>query len=327
MYDIDDMQAHDYGAVEDPTGFDAGRLEAEGADRHLAVISGERLAARCSIWWRDTPLAEGRRAGVIGHYAAESDEAAAMLLDHACGELGRRGCRLALGPMDGNTWRRYRFVTRRGTARPFFLEPDNPKSWPGHFRASGFGTYASYLSELNTDFRKRQPAIGDLRARFRRLGVRIEPLDPRAAPEVLRGIHDVACEAFAQSLLFTPIGFDEFATLYAPFLTAVDPRLMLVARHAGRLVGFIFAPPDYLQDRRPAGIDTIVIKTVAIRPDARYRGLGRLLIVEMLAEAAAMGYRQAISALMHAENRSQKISRNCAGPMREYRLFARELAA
>ena len=35
----------------------------------------------------------------------------------------------------------------------------------------------------------------------------------------------------------------------------------------------------------------------------------------------------AISALMHVDNRSQKISADCAGPMRTYELFARDLAS
>ena len=95
----------------------------------------------------------------------------------------------------------------------------------------------------------------------------------------------------------------------------------------GDLVGFLFAVPDMLQQKRGQTPDTIVIKTVAILPDARYRGLGRLLIVEMLRNAQALGYRQAISALMHCQNRSQVISRDCARPMREYSLFARELSS
>ena len=103
----------------------------------------------------------------------------------------------------------------------------------------------------------------------------------------------------------------------------VDPRLMLVARHEGRVVGFVFAPPDLLQNSDPRGIDTIVIKTVAILPREKYSGLGRLLITDMLHNAQSMGYRRAISALMHTGNSSMSISADCAGPMRGYELFAR----
>ena len=135
------------------------------------------------------------------------------------------------------------------------------------------------------------------------------------------------CEAFAEGILFTPLGFDEFVNIYAPLIATVDPRLMLIARHEGRVVGFIFSPPDLLQDRDPRRIDTIVIKTVAVLPRSEYRGLGRVLIVDLLRNALEIGYSQAISALMYSTNRSQQISSDCAGPMRAYELFAQEVNA
>ena len=100
---------------------------------------------------------------------------------------------------------------------------------------------------------------------------------------------------------------------------------MLIAKHDERVVGFIFAPPDYLQDSGSDPIDTIVIKTVAILPDNRYSGLGRLLIVNLLQNAVDLGYSKAISALMYSGNQSQKISKDCAGTMRRYALFAKSL--
>jgi len=108
-------------------------------------------------------------------------------------------------------------------------------------------------------------------------------------------------------------------------LTQVDPRLMLVAKHDDEVVGFILAPPDFLQLSYQQAMDAIVIKTVAVLPRKEYRGLGRVLIVELLKNAIDMGFTTAISALMHTENRSQKISSDCAGPMRAYEVFAKEL--
>ena len=68
-----------------------------------------------------------------------------------------------------------------------------------------------------------------------------------------------------------------------------------------------------------------MIKTIAILPRSELSGLGRVLIVDLLKNALEMGFTTAISALMHTDNRSQKISSDCAGPMRRYSLFAREL--
>ena len=141
----------------------------------------------------------------------------------------------------------------------------------------------------------------------------------------MHSIYDIVCEGFANSILYTPLEYDSFVRMYVPLIAKVDPQLMLVARHEGRIVGFIFSPPDYLQSETAGEIDTIVIKTIAILPRKQYSGLGRVLIAELLKNAEMLGYQQAISAMMHTENRSQKISSGCAGPMRGYQLFAREL--
>jgi len=326
MHDIVDMQADDYACLEDLTGFDASMIAVDNADQHFGLLDRDgRICARCSIWWNDTALIDGLHCGAIGHYAANDAQSGRTLLEHACSELRARKCGYAIGPMDGNTWRSYRFVTERGSARPFFLEPNNPDEWPEHFTSTGFSTYLNYVSELNPDFQNRQPALGDLRQKFTDLRVTIEPLDLNGSAQDMRALYQLICEGFAGSPLYTPLGFESFVQMYAPLISKVDPRLMLVASHKDQIVGFIFSPPDYLQCNSPAEIDTIVINTVAVLPRREYSGLGRVLIVDMLQNAEAMGYRQAISALMVTENRSQQISSDCAAHMRRYELFARKL--
>jgi len=328
MYDIFDMRPSDYADVDDTTGFQSALIETDAADQHFAALDQDGcIQARCSIWWRGTAVIDTVPCGIIGHYAAGSAESARVLLEHACRELKYRRCGHAIGPMDGNTWRNYRFVTERGSAKPFFLEPDNPDEWPQHFMQTGFSTYLQYVSELNPDFPNRQPELGNLRDKFCNSHVVIEPLDLDGAAADMHSLYELVCEAFADSPLYTPLRYDDFVKIYAPLMSRVDPRLMLIARHEGQIVGFIFSPPDYLQSSNPAEIDTIVIKTIAVLPRKEYSGLGRVLIVDMLKNAESMGYRQAISALMQTKNRSQKISRDCAANMRTYELFARKLSA
>ena len=113
--------------------------------RHAWVRTDEgELLARCSWWISDTPPLPEHRVGVIGHYAAARTDAGVQMLEHACARLADAGCTIAVGPMDGNTWRKYRFVTDRGIEPPFFLEPENPVEWPRQFlayRLSKFGCH------------------------------------------------------------------------------------------------------------------------------------------------------------------------------------------
>jgi len=327
MNDIFDMQLTDYGSVIDRTGFDPDKLATEQVDQHFAVLDHkQQIRARCSIWWRDSARVNGTSTGTIGHYAATDESFGGAALEHACRELKNRGCELAVGPMDGNTWRRYRFVTERGTAKPFFLEPDNPDDYPIHFQRHGFGSLASYVSEINPAMAVRQPELGTLRSKMDALGIEIGSIDVADPAADLDGIYDVVCQGFKDAFMYTQLDRDSYRQMYAPFFREVDPRLMLIARQHGEVVGFIFSPPDLLQRTYQEKVDAIVIKTIAIQPRKEFSGLGRVLIVDLLENALAMGFTTAISAMMHAENRSQKISSGCAGPMRRYSLFARDLS-
>lgn len=323
---LEEVSSGDYAKINDPTGFDPGLLSDEAADQHfVAIDSNMALRARCSVWWRDTPPLSGERIGTIGHYAAADPQAGRAVIRRALARLPSQGCSMALGPMNGNTWRSFRFVVERGTAKPFFLEPENPISWPEHFTACGFAPLSWYVSEINFDIANRQPELGSLRQKMQRLGVQIAPINLDDPAHDLDGIYDVVCASFRDSFLYTPLDREYFRAIYEPLLQNIDPRLMLVAKHDEHVVGFVFSPPDYLQQANK--IDTIVIKTFAILPDKSYGGLGRVLIVDMLQNALNMGYTTAISALMHTDNRSQKISSDCAGPMRRYALFARSLTS
>jgi len=326
MRNIFDMQSADYDDIVDQTGFEPQRLRIEQADQHFAALDkDQQVRARCSIWWRDTANVNGSRSGSIGHYAATDAEYGTAVLQYACRELKNRRCATAVGPLDGNTWRRYRFVTERGDAMPFFLEPDNPDAWPQHFGSSGFSTLAHYVSEINPDIANRQPELGSLRDKFTDLGLQIVPVDVDDPVDDMAGIYRVVCESFKKAFMYTPLDIDNYCSMYEPLLMQVDPRLMLVAKQAGEVVGFILAPPDFLQLQYQHRMDAIVIKTVAVLPQKEYSGLGRVLIVDLLENAIDMGFTTAISALMQSENRSQEISSDCAGPMRAYALYAKEL--
>ena len=305
--------------------FDPQQIARDNADAHFVSEVDGRVAARCSIWADRLPNIGGRKAGAIGHFAAMDEQASGRVLRAACGELRRRGCNIVVGPMDGSTWKPYRLVTDAGHLPPFFLEPWNPPDWPAYFEMAGFTPIARYVSEINDDIATNQPGTGTMSADFLKKGVQVQPFDPGSADDLLNGIYDVASVAFQSAFLYTPLDRQEFLDIYRRLLPQVNPKLVLLASHNGVPVGFVFAMPDWLQARNGRTIDTIVIKTVAVLPDTDYRGLGRVLILKLLQNAGQLGYRRAVSALMHVENSSKKISADCAGPMREYTLYGLEI--
>ena len=295
------------------------------ADVHLcAGTSDGSAAARCSLWWTQVPQYKEHRVGVVGHYASANDDAAAALLAAAEERLRDTGCTIAIGPMNGHTWRSYRFVVDGGERAPFFMEPANPKEWPAQFEKAGFSTLASYFSSLNTDLSRPDPRLEAIEKSVTDAGVSIRSAKADLRAE-LKDIYAVSQISFQHNFLYTQIPESEFVAMYEPVLPVARPELVLLAERAGRCVGYIFAIPDLAQRARGAEIDTFIIKTVAVLPQ-EVRGLGTLLVARAQQAGHQRGYRDCIHALMFEDNISRKISSHFASVMRKYALFAKSLS-
>ena len=295
-------------------------------DQHVMVEGDDgTLRARASCWWTATPALPGERVGLVGHYAAADDESAAAVLHDSCTALAQAGCSLAIGPMDGNTWRRYRWVIERGAAPPFFLEPDNPDTAPAQFVAAGFAELATYTSAATEDLSQEDPRLGAAETRLTRQGVRIRSLDAARADAELSAIYRLSVEAFSDNYLYTPIEEAEFLEQNVRVLPYVDPELVLLAERGSALVGYLFGVPDVLQRLRGEPVTTFIVKTVAVARGHGVSGLGSVLVGLAQSRAHGRGYTRAIHALMHESNVSRNISRRYARTIRRYALFARRL--
>ncbi len=302
------------------------------ADRQLhapgcSIVLMDRgsLVARCSCWWADTAMHEGRRVGVIGHYAAAGRAAGIALLSAACRALAARGSAVAIGPMDGNTWRRYRFIVERGAEPPFFLEPDHPSDWPDHWTGAGFEPVAAYTSAVNDNLQREDPRTADARTRLARAGITIRAFDASRADAELRRIFAVSLAAFSRNFLYTPISEGEFLAQNQALLPYVQPEFVLLAERDDALVGFMFALPDRLQAHRGEPVETLIMKTLAVHPSVGERGLGSVLMDVVQRAARERGFRRAIHALIHETNVSRKMSDRFAHTIRRYALFSRRV--
>jgi GNAT superfamily N-acetyltransferase len=305
--------------------FDAVNLRQQRVDGHYLVNNGEETLARASLWWTDVPVVGGERLGTIGHFAAANEAAAVLLLSGLLEQLREQGCTLAVGPMDGNTWRRYRFMTEAGSEPPFFLEPWNPQAYPEYFLQAGFTPMAHYSSARVTDLTVRDQRIPRALERLQAAGIRWRPLQKERLEEELKAIYGLSLKSFAHNFLYTPISEEEFLAQYMAIAPYVRPELTLMAEQEGELLGYLFGIPD-LNQSGGGEIDTFIVKTVAVLPGRRSAGLGSVLVAESHRIAHERGYRYAIHALMHESNRSVNISAHYARTMRRYTLYQQRLA-
>lgn len=307
---------------------DPAKVARDAPDETWVHLTGGLVTGHASLWWRRVPHMPCARVGLIGHYEASDADVAQRVLAHACAQLATRGCTMAIGPMDGSTWSRYRAVTDRGSEPPFFLDLETPHTWSHDFVRAGFGPIAEYVSAVTSASDAcadaRVPAV---RARLEGAGITLRSLDRSRVGQELDSIFDVSCAAFARALLYSAIGRDAFVAQYQDLLPHVDPRLVLMAEHDGRLVGFLCAVPDWCETARGERARTIVVKTLAVRPDRRYAGLGAWLADEIHRHAREQGCTRVVHALMCVSNVSRVMSERWRGRViRRYALYGRELA-
>jgi len=302
----------------------AAELVAHAPDATWLVMRGELVAARASAWWSTAPALPGESLGAVGHFAAADREAALLVLDTACAALRARGATLAVGPMDGNTWRRYRLVVDAGTEPPFFLEPSNPPDWPRWFADAGWTRHSEYVSSVNDDLSREDPASAAKARALAKRGVVMRELRVDDYDAELRRIYSIARVSFAGAYLYTPIEEDEFVAQYSAARPAIVPSLVTIAEHDGIPVGFCFCIPDVNERAQGRPQRTAILKTFAVLPG--YTGLGGALADRTHAEARRLGFTRVIHALMHVSNdRSRALSKRSAHEIRRYALFERRV--
>lgn len=296
----------------------------ERPDARVFVREAGRILGSAALWWNETPQLEGRRVGAIGGFAASDGESARLLLDAACERLAAEGVGDCVGPMNGNTWRRHRFVIEGDGRKPFLMEPSNPPTFPGWWQEAGFSELSRYSSSL-VPLDGRETVSSKVGERLQRAGVTVRPIEVGRYEEELRALHALSVRSFARNFLYTPLSEAEFLGAYGAFRERVDPQLVRVAERDGRTCGFVFAMADLLAVAR-GETPALIVKTLAVDPALARLGLGSLL-VDLVHEAGRRkGFREAIHALQHETNSSRRITGRHSGQVfRRYALLSRSL--
>lgn len=302
-----------------------------GSDAEVKLVAMEcdpagtrLLVARAALWWRDTPVMDGANVGAIGDFEADDGEATALLLECAANYLREQGCHIAVGPMNGNTWQRHRFVIESRGRGPFLLEPRNPVEHPGWWERAGFSVLSRYSSSVMPldGSEAVSPAVI---SRLARSGVVVRKMDASRDDDELRKIHGVSLKSFAGNFLYTPLDEDAFLAAYRKVRDHVDADLVRIAERDGVACGFVFGIPD-LEAAGRGEKPAVIVKTLAVDPEARCAGLGNLLVGELHRIAREKGYSEAIHALQHETNSSLKITgRHHGEVIRRYALFSQLL--
>lgn len=263
---------------------------------------------------RDSPSWDGLRTACVGSFRCENAHSGAGLLDRIAATLKAEGFAALIGPMDGDTWHRYRVVTESDGSAPYLMEPVSGPADHDAFLDAGFAPISEYISA-------RGPLAGAIDPSPKPVpGVTVTAWDGTRSEALFDRMFATSATAFARNRFFKPIDKAGFLKLYEPVVPLMDPRHVLFAHSAdGQLIGFLFGIPDRLEGDKPK---TVILKTYA----SGVHGVGHLLADRFHRNALALGYQDFIHALMHVDNVSRQRSARYGGTVfRRYALMGRRL--
>lgn len=286
----------------DPFYIPTRREEVGRAHRFWVAMEGSEPVARVAAW-RSPAL------GVLGLFEALDGhpDAVAELFREAVGWLDRE---TIVGPMDGDTWHRYRLNVGPFGEPPFLFEPYNPPYYADLWTANGFEVLERYYSK------RVDPAAvaAFLEDRRNVTGYRLRSLDRERFQDELRVVYELSRRIFDRNFLYTEISAEEFLRLYDGAERLIDPDLVLFA-HApdGQPAGFLFAYPD-----RGGAVD---FKTLGVLPGHRRSGVAAALFHEGHRRAVEKGFRIANHCLFKEGNPSGDLDGGAGTLLRTYHLY------
>lgn len=285
--------------------------------RSFVVSRGGEPVGRITAFHNRLLAGEHRRFGLVGLFACVDDVAAAKaLVDAASAWLAERGLDAIRGPMAGDIWHRWRFMTRGFATAPFPGEPRNPEHYPQLFSALGFAPVRTYSTKIVFDLEAQLDLLSvaaDLNARR---GFRFRSIDEAHLDADLRHVYELCRHSFATYWSVSESTFEEFSSIYARWLKRVGAEHIVLALDPGSAVvglGLSVLGPE----------DTLNIRTIAVLPHVAGFGLGKAIVAEHYRRAIAAGRVRIQHCLMGPTTPPQFWDRGLGQVTREYTMYER----
>ncbi len=310
----------------------------------LALVDGipvSRIIARASQNFID---GKPGKIGLFSYFESGNDPAAVKeLFNHACRWLRHRGVGRIFGPMDGDTWHKYRVNVGPFQHKPFLMEPYNPEYYASLWEEYGFRVFARYYSKRVDEVRQILPGFIRYYNRSLKNGFTYRHFRLADFDNELNILYDLSCRIFSQNPFYTEISREEFKSLYADAQSIIVEDLIWFCQdRQGLYCGFVFALPDYFDAVLSMGAsrnlwarlkfllkrkraDTLNLKTLGTLPEYRGKGLGPALMYKAYERGCEMGLNSANLCLIHEDNVSGRLDGNKGELLRNYNLYTCEV--
>ena len=298
-------------------------------DIKIEGLIDKKQVASCTCFYKRTPLELDEHVGCIGDLVADDIEYGIMLIEKATEVLEEKGVKVIYGPMNGTTWNQYRCLKYTNNEPEFLLEKVGSIDQNDMFKDAGFNLCYEYLSTkgkikdaYTSDF------LDELQNELEDNGIFIRNFNKENAEQDLKSIFKVAMYGFSHNPLYTDIPEEMFIKQYSQYIGSCDEDFILIAEKEDKVIGFLFAMPDYnevqiLGKKKP---ETLILKTIAVLPEYENYSIGSSMLDMIRKKAIEKKYKNWIFAFMYKNNTSTRMSkRNNTYLLREYALYKKEL--
>lgn len=242
-------------------------------------------------------------------------EASNEILFYVFSHCRLQGYNYIIGPMNGSTWKSYRFTKDRHEDS-YITEPFHKGYYAAQFKQAGFEIAAEYITQIA------KVQMPDDIFVDKKLAITYRAIDKQQFEKELKRIFDFCNHVFRKNFLFTEINEITFLEKYLTLKDLITADFVLLAEHKGKVVGLLFALHDYYCQHEKR----LVVKTLARKYGAEYTEVARELTRKIVQIALKHNYNSMLHAFMLKSNTSKSVSDSYFGNLfRTYQLFYKEL--
>lgn len=293
----------------------------------VILLDGEKELAKATCYVKNTPIVNEKSIGCIGEFSSVSEDNGILILKK-CEEIFKdKNVKFIVGPMNGNTWKKYRTMKWSNGDSLFLLENVNPIEDNDIFIRSGFRELYTYTSNKGlVEDAYTSKALDIAREKLKEKDIKIRKFNKQNYLDDLKKIYNVSKVSFTRNPFYTPIEESEFLMQYEQYINMVDEDFILIAEKDGKEIAFIFCVPNFNELKENKPLKTLILKTVAVLPEYENLAIGNVLLSEISNMAKQKNFKEWIFAFMYSNNTSQKMAkRNNAQIIRQYAIYGKEI--
>lgn len=320
------------------------RIEFKNKQLALIAIEGDKVLARMVVRFsKEFRHYENRNVGLISFFETVNRyEAVEILFKKAIEWLKENDVHSIIGPMDGDTWHKYRLNVGPLVRPPFMMEPYNPSYYATFWERFGFKVLAKYFSKYVAEVETVLPKMKKYFDRTIRNGFTYHKFRLDDFESGLKILYNLSIQIFEDNHFYTPVSFNDFKLLYRDSKSIINENLIWFCRDKeDKYCGFVFSFPDYFRALKSMNgknslmsklrfllnkgkTDTLNIKSLGVTTHHRGSGLGAALMYKSYFEGFKLGFKKANMCLMHEDNASAHLDAGQGEILRNYHLYEYE---